>query len=659
MRLSFISDCLRCWLSLLTAIFFFIILPGDALAATPVRSMADVRFGDYQFDLADLTDPADVVVGQNDLIYVTDTGRHRIQIFDAAGERVGTMGRRGQGPGEFFTPRGIAVATGQGVFITDTGNHRIQMLSTEGKFKQQWGGFGAGPGQFRFPQGLAADRDRVYVADTGNDRVQVFDHQGRHLLTIGRFGSGPGEFKRPVDIVPDARGNIYVVDADNHRIQKFDRAGRFVKSWGQWGTFAGLLADPSGIHHHDDMIYVSDSHNHRVQVFDLDGNVIYQWGIHAFRPREGAGRLHYPSAVALAPSGQFAVICEGFENRGQVFKPMPPGQEPPPNPFQGMDMTGSSHYGPWGDVSGRLMALTEMETDKVSIFDLTHATPITITVVGAHGDRPGQFIRPRGVSVDARNKRLFVADSGNRRLQIFQLDYDPSAKIKFVPGMARFAKLLDFKTLRERHPKLRNLPIVEPSAVRCDSKGRVWVLDQRQGLVLVFSMKFELLHVWGRGTDGSPDSLRRPTDLAFSRSGETVFIVDADQHSVLAYTMDGGFLFKWGGPGRGDGQFTEPFGVASGKDGFVYVTDAAMHRVQKFDEKGRFIAAWGEQGIDAGRMYKPRAIMQDDKLRLVVVDYGNHRGHVFSPEGRFSNVFGSRFFTSPVRRGQRVPQDEE
>ena len=335
--------------SLLPTCCFLIILAGSTHGqeqhsktpgATRVRDTSNTRYGDYQCELTDLIHPADVVITADDMIYVTDTGRHRIQIFDAQGKKTAEWGRSGSGSGEFLRPMGIAIGKAGELYVSDNGHHRIQVLSTDGAFKRQWGAYGGGTGQFRFPQGITADRARVYVADTGNDRVQVFDHQGKHLATIGRFGSKPGEFKRPVDVAVDDRGHVYVVDADNHRIQKFDPAGRFVKTWGQWGTFSGLLADPGGIHHHDNHLYVADAHNHRVQVFDLDGRVTYQWGIHAFRPREGAGKLHYPNAVAVAPSGRLAVVCEGFEDRAQVFRAMPPGRSPPPNPFQGMDMTG-------------------------------------------------------------------------------------------------------------------------------------------------------------------------------------------------------------------------------------------------------------------------------------------------------------------------------
>jgi hypothetical protein len=47
-------------------------------------------------------------------------------------------------------------------------------------------------------------------------------------------------------------------------------------------------------------------------------------------------------------------------------------------------------------------------------------------------------------------------------------------------------------------------------------------------------------------------------------------------------SASGEFLTKWGSFGAGDGQFNEPFGVATDNRGDVYVGDTLNHRIQKF-----------------------------------------------------------------------------
>jgi DNA-binding beta-propeller fold protein YncE len=52
------------------------------------------------------------------------------------------------------------------------------------------------------------------------------------------------------------------------------------------------------------------------------------------------------------------------------------------------------------------------------------------------------------------------------------------------------------------------------------------------------------------------------------------------------------FVIKWGQEGSGDGQFINPFGVATDSSGNVYVADTYNHRIQKFSSNGVFLTKW-------------------------------------------------------------------
>ncbi len=54
-------------------------------------------------------------------------------------------------------------------------------------------------------------------------------------------------------------------------------------------------------------------------------------------------------------------------------------------------------------------------------------------------------------------------------------------------------------------------------------------------------------------------------------------------NTLRRYTVSGSFLGKWGTPGRGNGEFDWPWGVAvTATGGRIYVADHSNHRIQYF-----------------------------------------------------------------------------
>jgi hypothetical protein len=73
----------------------------------------------------------DLAVDQSGTIYVADTGNHRIQVFDEAANFLRTLGRQGQGPGEFQRAREITLA-GDELVILDAQNARFSRWALDG-----------------------------------------------------------------------------------------------------------------------------------------------------------------------------------------------------------------------------------------------------------------------------------------------------------------------------------------------------------------------------------------------------------------------------------------------------------------------------------------------------------------------------------------------
>jgi len=66
-------------------------------------------------------------------VYVCDYRAHNIKVFDSSGTFIMTIGREGQGPGEFNRPYDIAV-TDELLVIWNMGNRRLDALTKDGKF---------------------------------------------------------------------------------------------------------------------------------------------------------------------------------------------------------------------------------------------------------------------------------------------------------------------------------------------------------------------------------------------------------------------------------------------------------------------------------------------------------------------------------------------
>lgn len=614
----------------------------------PETEATSFQFGEFMHEVRGLGAPADAAIDPGGLIYVLESERGVVSILNEQGERLSEIGEEGSAAGQLLLPQAIALAEDE-LLIADTWNHRVVVFGTDGRFRRAWGERGTDPGRFNRPAGIAIVDDHIFVADTGNNRIQVFNREGVLQSTFGSAGDGDGEFRAPTDIAVDPEGNIHVVDSLNNRVQIFDAQGNFREAFGDWGPFIGLFDEPVAAVWNVNELIVVDQRNHRVQMIDASGEALDQWGTHELIPHEGEGKIHYPSALAIAPSQEFAVMCEPVEDRIQFFARKAEGAEaipsPPPVP-KSMQI----HFGERASLDGNLLATIEPENHSIFIFDADAGeVPVRINVFGERGEKFGLLIRPSGIALDFENRRLLVSDLVNRRIQEYRLDYDPSEPLRFLPEMTTFARAIDFDVLERALAAPRPRWPLEIAAMRFGPNGLLYLLDSNNAELFTFDEQFQC--VKRIGSYGSGDTqLRFPDDFAFTPDGSRVLVTDTLNERIQVYAIDGKHLTSFG-----ESALHAPAGITVADDGSIYVSDAERNEILAFNAEHSLTSRFGQQGNAMGQFWNPRALaMYDD--RLFVIDQGNHRAQILSPSGEWLVTFsGGR----PYTRSNPPPQSNQ
>ncbi|WP_371374210.1 6-bladed beta-propeller [Thalassotalea aquiviva] len=161
-------------------------------------------------------------------IYVVDTQTHDIKVFSLDGALLYTLGKRGNGEGDFNGPTFIAKHP-DGLLIADTLAARVQLIEDQQgqlKFLKSFAQRGMRLGDVMRPKGVASDSDgNVYIIESYFDHMLVYNRQGQFLMPLGGTGQGPGQFYLPSGIWVDQQDRIYVVDMMNGRVSVFQFLG--------------------------------------------------------------------------------------------------------------------------------------------------------------------------------------------------------------------------------------------------------------------------------------------------------------------------------------------------------------------------------------------------------------------------------------------------
>ncbi len=531
-----------------------------------------------------------------------------VSIVDESGrEFLVLQAKDGKGAPVLKHPEAVAVGNGI-IYVADSEAHLVAMFDSQGQFK---GIFGAksGGGFFSFsggnssalssPRGVAIHDGIVYVADSGNGRVQLFGINGVFLATL-EIDSAPEnlaakdkvpqyKLHMPTDIAIDPMGQIYVLDADDGLIKVYSPKGAYLKYLPEAGKPLAFTMARDGI-------YVADRDSFAINKYDFKDNHVYSFG------SKGKGRAQFKSISGLS-TDEYQQVFVGDSEKGiaDVFMvesgmPLEPVLKQPSRtsvrweqsiPLSVGKMAWDGKETVYGvvanykdsneknkivrivdggvvaeikpeeispvavvaDTSGDLWAL---DKKKATIAKLDEAGK-TLFSFGSSGSQKGEFDEPEDFAISSTGV-IFVADSGNHRVQAFSND-----------GV--FLK----EILSNGFGKLQN-----PVAIALDSQDAIYVLDKGLCAVSIYSAKGEPLGVFGNQA-GTP-SLTKPVGLMVTQ--DEVFVLDSNQ--VKVFSLKGQYIRSFGSNGSGLGELDEPSAITKTGDATFAISEHGNKRVQLF-----------------------------------------------------------------------------
>ena len=167
--------------------------------------------------------PIDVVCDTpRNRIIIVDNTWHKLFIYSETGDSLMTIGKRGEGKGEFNYPQSAAVDSAGNIYIADGFNYRVEIFDVNGTYQRSFGKQGNVWGMFERMKGIALDSyNNIYVLDGGHQNYQIFNNEGKLLMAVGTLSEDNNGFQNPVSLYIDRTNTIYVTDQLNSRVQVF------------------------------------------------------------------------------------------------------------------------------------------------------------------------------------------------------------------------------------------------------------------------------------------------------------------------------------------------------------------------------------------------------------------------------------------------------
>lgn len=598
----------------------------------------------YPVDVDHLNGPSGLSVDASNRLYVAEMEGHRLLRFAASGNDlvIGRAGLPGYEDALLNKPLDAAVDAGGNIWVVF--HPTVKKFSPAGAplltipESNPWES-GNDNTHFNMPSGVAFDAvGRLFVSDRGNHRIQVYDVSGAapaYVLTIGATGKPRSDnvgFNEPTRIAFDNSGRLYVMDTGNHRIQRCIRNAGPPESW-TCATFLGVTGEPGndlshleharGIAIRGNDLYVADGANNRVLKCNLSAACTLFAGV---TDQPGTDNAHFlwPEDVAVDSSGHVYVsdpVChrvQKFNSSGAYLGAIGVTL----TPYTPDDLHLNA---PWGIAIGAdgSMYVTENRGFRLVKLNADGAQQWTVGQAGVYGGDNAHFGdwwagMEGSPAVDAAG-RIYVADTANHRIQIFDADGVYLATF----GGAGVG------------PYEFNCPTTVTIA---PTTGDIYVVDHCNHRILVYdSHRVYKAQIGVTGEAGADNAhFDGPYSAAVGLDG-AVYVADTGNHRVQKCLPSGGVYTC--SPFVGEtGVFSDSFGhlhplaVAVDSGGRVYVADEWNGRIQVFDSTGAYLTTvGGSPDGTSGGLRAPSGVAVDVNGNLYVADRNNHRIQKFAP----------------------------
>jgi hypothetical protein len=221
--------------------------PRDGVIALKLDKELSIGEGEEENYIFD--SPSEIRVGEDGNIYISDWGFTNVRCFDKNGQYLRTIGRKGQGPGEFESFRFNLSNDGK-IYFMDTVNARISILDAKGNFINNFKALNLSTGHFP----IYSDTDNnIYFSR------EFRSEKDRYTMTIHRYNTSGDELLNYGEFLGD-------------RIFLYERDGKIWQSRRSVSPMTVWIVTREG------RLYAGYSEKYQINVYESDGSLSFKFG---------------------------------------------------------------------------------------------------------------------------------------------------------------------------------------------------------------------------------------------------------------------------------------------------------------------------------------------------------------------------------------------